>query len=88
MQNIKTAISIKKPLFEQTERLARKMKISRSRLVGLALEEYLRRHENHELLAQLNAAYVIEPDESEKEYRRRVRRSHRRMVEGTWSSVP
>ncbi len=84
MQNIKTAISIQKSLFEQAETFARKMKISRSRLFGIALEEYLRRQENQELLARLNAAYADEPDAEEKEYRRRVRRSHRRMLEGQW----
>lgn len=84
MQNIKTAISIQKSLFEQAESFARKMKISRSRLFGLALEDYLRRQENQELLARLTAAYADEPDAEEKEYRRRVRRSHRRMLEGQW----
>lgn len=84
MENIKTAISIKKPLFQQAESLARKMKISRSRLFGLALEEYLRRHENQELLAQLNAAYAEEPTPEEKEFRRRVSRSTRRLLEGQW----
>lgn len=84
MQNIKTAISIQKSLFEQAEALAHKMKISRSRLFGLALEAYLHRQENQELLAQLNAAYADEPTAQEKEYRRRVRRSHRRLLEGQW----
>ena len=84
MQNVKTAISIQKPLFKQAETLARKMKISRSRLFGLALEEYLRRHENQELLAALNAAYADEPTPEEKEFRRRVRRSDRRLLEGKW----
>lgn len=84
MHNIKTAISIQKPLFEQADTLARKMKISRSRLFGLALEEYLRRHENQELLERLNAAYADEPTSKEKELRRRIRRSTRRLLEGQW----
>jgi metal-responsive CopG/Arc/MetJ family transcriptional regulator len=43
MENVKTAVSIRKSLFEQAENLARKMKVPRSRLFALALEDYIRR---------------------------------------------
>jgi metal-responsive CopG/Arc/MetJ family transcriptional regulator len=84
MENIKTAISIKKPLFEQAEDLARKMKVSRSRLFVLALEDYIRRQENRELLAQINEAYTDEPEAAEQTLRRKAKRLHRRIVEGEW----
>ncbi len=84
MENIKTAISIQKPLFEQAEDLARKLNVSRSRLFVLALEEYIRQQENRELLAQINDAYAEGPDESEKVLRRKSRQTHRRIVEGEW----
>jgi metal-responsive CopG/Arc/MetJ family transcriptional regulator len=84
MGNIKTAISIQEALFEQAEDLARKMKIPRSRLFRLALEDYLRRRENKELLAQINTAYADEPDAAEQTLRRKSRRTHRRIVEGEW----
>ncbi len=84
MQNVKTAISIQKSLFEQAEDLARKMKVSRSRLFVLALEEYIHRQRNRELRAQINAAYAGEPDPAEQTLRRRTKHSHRRMVEGEW----
>lgn len=84
MDTVKTAISIRKPLFEQAEDLADKLKISRSRLFSLALEEFIRRQQNRELLEQINAAYADEPDDAEQELRRRSQRSHRRMVEGEW----
>ncbi len=84
MENVKTAISIQKSLFEQAEDLARKMKVSRSRLFVLALEDYIRRQQNRELLAQINAAYTDEPDPAEQALRRRSRRQHRRIVEGEW----
>jgi len=84
MQNVKTAISIQRALFEQAEALASKMKISRSRLFVLAMEEYLRRQQNRELLAQINAAYADEPDATETTLRRETRRQHRRVVEGEW----
>ena len=84
MGNVKTAISIQKPLFEQAENLARKMKVSRSRLFALALEDYVRRQQNRELLAQINAAYAGEPDPEEQALRRKSRRQHRKIVEGEW----
>lgn len=84
MQNIKTAISIRKALFEQAEAAAREMNVSRSRLFALALEQYLERQQNCELLASLNAAYADEPDQAELTLRDVSRRSQRRMVEGQW----
>ncbi len=83
MQNVKTAISIRKSLFEQAESLARRMKISRSHLFALALEEYIRRQENRELLAQINAAYADKPN-TERMIRHKMRRTHRHLVEGEW----
>ncbi|MEW6664601.1 MAG: hypothetical protein AB1512_05200 [Thermodesulfobacteriota bacterium] len=84
MENIKTAISLRKNLFEQAEDLARRMNISRSRIFVLAMEEYLRRHENRDLLERINEAYADDPDPAEKTLRSKSRRSHRRVVEGQW----
>jgi metal-responsive CopG/Arc/MetJ family transcriptional regulator len=84
MDSIKTAISIDKSLFAQANVLARKMKVSRSRLFVLALEDFIREQENRELLAKINAVYENEPDESEKTLRRKVHKSHRRLIEGQW----
>jgi len=84
MQNIKTAISMHKSLFEQAENLARKLKVSRSRLFVMALEDFIHRQQNRELLEQINAAYKDEPDRSEQTLRRKAKRTHRRIVEGEW----
>jgi metal-responsive CopG/Arc/MetJ family transcriptional regulator len=84
MQTVKTAISIQESLFEQAEALARQMKISRSRLFVLALEDYIRRQQDRELLAQINAAYADEPDIAERTLRRKMRSTHRRIVEEEW----
>jgi metal-responsive CopG/Arc/MetJ family transcriptional regulator len=84
MATIKTAISIQKSLFEKAEDLARKMKVPRSRLYALALQDYLRRRENRNLLAQINAAQAEEPEASEKNLRQKSKRTHRRLVEGEW----
>ena len=84
METFKTAVSIRKLLFEQADELARKMNVSRSRLFGLALEEYIRRRENQDLLRELNAVYSGEPDPAEETLQAHARRSQRRIVDGEW----
>ncbi len=80
--NIKTAISLHKSLFEQVEALARDLKISRSRLFVLALEEFIRRYRNQQLLEQINRAYDDLPDPTEQARFAKMRHQHRRIVEG------
>jgi metal-responsive CopG/Arc/MetJ family transcriptional regulator len=84
MENIKTAISIRKPLFEQAEDLAHRMKVSRSRLFALALEDYIRRQQNRELLASLNAVYADEPTPTELTVLHESRESYARHLEDEW----
>ena len=84
MANIKTAISLQESLFEQVDSLAHKMKVSRSRLFVMALEDYLRRYENRQLLKTINRAYQDAPDSAEQKRLRKSRRLHRKVVEGEW----
>jgi metal-responsive CopG/Arc/MetJ family transcriptional regulator len=84
MPNVKTAISLQKPLFDELETLARQMKVSRSRLLALALEEFIRRRENQQLLETMNQAYEDAPDPVEQTRLRKMRRLHRKIVEGEW----
>jgi metal-responsive CopG/Arc/MetJ family transcriptional regulator len=84
MTSIKAAISIQKDLFEQAESLAHEMNVSRSHLFGLALEEYISRYQNQRLLKEINAAYGEEQDASEVAYSRKMKRTHRQIVEGEW----
>jgi antitoxin MazE6 len=57
MANMKTAISIEKSIFEQMDALAKKTKISRSRLFAIAAREFIERNKNIDLLKSLNSAY-------------------------------
>lgn len=84
MANVKTAISIQKSLFDQVDSLAREMKVSRSKLFVLALEDYLRRSQNQQLLERINQAYGNEPDMAEQKRLKKMRHQHQRVVEGTW----
>jgi metal-responsive CopG/Arc/MetJ family transcriptional regulator len=84
MLAIKTAISIEKNLFDQAEIIAKTMKVSRSKLFVIALQDFIEHRKNKELLAQINAAYADEPDAPEQALRKKARRQHRRIVEGEW----
>lgn len=84
MQTVKTAISIDKALFEQADGLARRLNLSRSRLVAMALEDYLKRMENLDLLERINSAHQNAPHPAEKRLAKKRCRIHRRLVEGTW----
>jgi len=81
MSVVKTAISLQEHLFQQMEQLAGDLNLSRSSLVALALQEFIERHENKRLLAQLNAAYDDDPQTEEVEWSQAHRRSQRRIAE-------
>ncbi len=52
---MKTAISIPDPIFQSAERLARRMKKSRSQVYSEAVEEYAVRHDPDLVTEQINA---------------------------------
>jgi metal-responsive CopG/Arc/MetJ family transcriptional regulator len=84
MGNVKTAISLEKSLFEQAESLAHELNISRSRLLAIALEDFIRHYENRQLLERINRVYDDAPVPTEQTLLRSMRRRQRRIVEGEW----
>ncbi len=84
MANIKTAISIEKPLFEEVEALAGEMKVSRSYMFALAAREFIECHKNRKLFEAINAAYKDLPDPGEERIRVQMKPKHRRLVKGQW----
>ena len=68
MSTIKTAISLQQSLFEQAESLAKKLRISRSHLFAMALEEFIQRHQNRALLEEINQAYEDKAPELSQAY--------------------
>ena len=52
---MKTAVSVPNEVFEGAERLARRLKVSRSQLYSRALREYLARHSPDEVRQALDA---------------------------------
>ena len=84
MTVVKTAISIREPLFEKLEELADEMDMSRSRLLALALEQFIERYENRRLLEEINTAYA--DDSQEEELELSAKHSARRLeaLEDSW----
>jgi metal-responsive CopG/Arc/MetJ family transcriptional regulator len=58
---MKTAISIPDPLFEQADRMARQLGLSRSQLYAVAVESFLKDHEQQSVTAALDRIYSEEP---------------------------
>lgn len=81
MTTIKTAISIPSSLYTEAESLANNMKISRSKLFSLAMEEYLRQHRNRQLLQSINDAYADGLDRSEELMLKGMLRHQRQLKE-------
>ena len=84
MANIKTAISIDKPLFEQVNILAHELNTSRSRIFALAATEFIQRHKNKELFEAINSAYDDIPDVREESLKAVMRSRHLKMVKDQW----
>jgi len=84
MPNVKTAISLQQSLFEQVDALAQELAVSRSRVFVLAVEDFIQRRQNRQLLEAINEAYADLPDAEEQTLRRQMRQQHRQMVEGQW----
>jgi len=60
LANMKTAVSIPTPLFQQAERRARKLGVSRSELYARALERLLRQEPDLDITKALEAVYAAE----------------------------
>ena len=84
MTTVKTAVSLDRGLFEATVALARRMKTSRSQVVALALDEFLRAQRNLDLLAGINAALEGVGDAEDGVALEGMRRLQQRLVEHGW----
>ena len=62
---MKTAISLPDEVFSSAERLAKRLKLSRSELYSRALSEYLARHSPDELTESWNAVITSQAQDSE-----------------------
>ncbi len=58
---MKTVISIPDDIFSKAERLARRLKMSRSELYRKALAEYVEQHAQERVIERLDNVYASEP---------------------------
>ena len=84
MATVKTAISIQESLFDRVNDLAEELQIPRSQLFTLAVEEFIKQHENRSIFKALNEVYddALNPDEETLQEGMRWRQ--RQLVEGQW----
>jgi len=80
----KTAISIDEELFSKADSLARELGVSRSRLYARALESFIGRREDAELLAEIDEAYSTAETPAERKKRALTKSYRRKLAEGEW----
>ncbi len=85
MPNTKTAISVEDELFQKADQIAAALEISRSALYARALQEFVRRYENQELLRELNVVYADEPTQEDLAFLEQGRRHLGRLLDDNGS---
>ncbi len=65
MSTIKTSISIDKDLFDDVNKLAAELKLSRSQVFSQALRYFIEKNDDLELIKRINEAYSDVLDENE-----------------------
>ena len=60
--SVKTAISMQEELFKEVNRLAGKLRVSRSKLFVMAVQDFIKKNENQNILSQINKAFSDLPD--------------------------
>ncbi len=74
--SVKTAISMQEDLLIEVNRIAKELKVSRSRLFVLAVQDFIKKQESQKLLAQINDAFSDLPDAEEKIVQSGMRRKY------------
>jgi metal-responsive CopG/Arc/MetJ family transcriptional regulator len=81
---VKTAISVDGQLLGDADRIARDMGLSRSRLIALALEAYIRQRRQEEITERLNRVYGGGQDAFEQATTRKMKAKFRSTVRERW----
>ena len=81
---MKTAISIQRALFDKADALARELNIPRSQLFSLAVEDFIKRYQDRQLLDQINEAYQDQPDPNDERRLLLARRQQRQIIADEW----
>jgi metal-responsive CopG/Arc/MetJ family transcriptional regulator len=81
---MKTAISLEDELLLKADHAARQMGVSRSRLFSIALEAYLRKRRNREIVDQLNKVYADAPSPEERRTVKGLKKRFRSTLRESW----
>lgn len=79
--SVKTAISMRKNLFDEVNELASELKVSRSKLFVLAIEEYIKKNESKKMLLQINNAVNDSLSIEEKNNAKMMKRKQKSILE-------
>jgi predicted transcriptional regulator len=80
MPSVKTAISMPESTFREADRLAKRMRIPRSRFFAQAVEAYVRRWKDRQIMQRLNEVHKGPPDAEDKAF---LEASHRLLAKLT-----
>jgi len=81
MPVIKTAISIDEELYEEVKELSSRLNMSKSRIFSQAVEYFIDKKNNLELLKKLNELYSAELNNTDSEYLQAAKKSYSRIVD-------
>lgn len=84
VNTMKTAISVDDDLMRAADGAARKLRISRSRLISIALEKFLRERRNQEILERLNRVYGEDSDPEESRIAQGLKSKFRSVARDRW----
>ena len=79
--SVKTAISIQKELFQEVNRLAEELHVSRSKLFVLAVRDFIKKNENKKIISQINKAFDDYPDPNEEYLHNEMRQKQAEKIE-------
>ena len=79
--SVKTAISIQKELFQEVNRLAEELHVSRSKLFVLAVRDFIKKYENKKIISQINKAFDDYPDPDEERLHNAIRQKQAGKIE-------
>ena len=79
MAKVKTAVSLSESILFEADKLAKSRSTSRSQIFELALSEFILRHQNQQMLEQLDAVYDNSTEEIE--LTQKMKSVHQSIVE-------
>ena len=81
---MKTAISIEDGLLQEADKTAQRMGLSRSRLFALAVQDFLQRQRQEQMLLRLNGVYASGSEPGDKLLLKRIKAKVHSAVKERW----